>query len=54
MNSKNGDHVSLLELAKWAKEKFQLRKLPRKQTISRIIRSETRILEEISIKDLRP
>ena len=39
----NGDLISLLELADWAKENFQWQKLPSKATISRIIRNQTKL-----------
>ena len=43
-----GDQISQLELEDWAKEKFQLQKLPSKPTMSRIIRNEAKIREEIN------
>ena len=33
----NCEQVNLLDFADWAKEKFELQKLPSKQTISRIV-----------------
>ena len=42
----NGDRASLLGLADWAKEKFQLQKLPNKQAILKIIHNEPKIQEE--------
>ena len=43
----SGDHVSLVELVDWAKEKFQLQKKPSKQTISSIFWNETKIRNEL-------
>ena len=45
--------MSLLELADWAEEKFQLQKLPSKTTMSRIIPNEAKILEEINIQKFK-
>ena len=43
----NGDNVSLIELANWTKEKFRLQKLPSKATISRIIKNETKVRNDV-------
>ena len=45
---KNCEQVNLLGSADWAKEKFKLKKLPSKQAISRFIRNESKIQEEIN------
>ena len=42
-----GDIASLSELADWAKEKFRLKKLPSKATISRIVDNETKIKNDV-------
>ena len=42
----NGDKLRLLDLPDWPKEKLQLQKLSNKQTISRIIHNESKILEK--------
>ena len=46
-----GHPASLSELANWAKEKFRLKKLPSKATISRIVRNETKIKTISKIKN---
>ena len=51
-----GDLASLSELAYWAKEKFRLKELPSKSTISRIVKNKTKInndLENQMFKDRR-
>ena len=42
-----GELASLSELADWAKEKFRLKKLLSKATISRIVRNETKIKSDL-------
>ena len=49
----NAYQMSLLELAGWAKEKFQLQKLSSKPTMSRIIRNGAKIREEINNKKFK-